>query len=368
MGWTEAWWYFRHCDFVRHALGRRYCSPCRLDSIFEIYVFSRCAASFPPAKITILAYLLSLSARATSSAAISRNLAPDMHRTSVSFNLFSSMLRIKLLPITSVVLLIEGALVTFCSWCSNSALRARRVSFSFSSRDSLFSSCDFSKFSTSHWFFWVSIMVFICSINVCKTSFVCLTSRAKCLHSEHGQTPISSGGSATHTKWYHFEQRQHLTISRLTAFSRYGHCAVQWCSSDMSLARSAMAPPSIVLAAWRGFIPVSWSDGGSFSTAGASFIPLTSSGTACSLSFSLCLFSSRRALSLFSSHMSHMTRSFSRRLTECFEILHWSQRHFSLDILILVIRELMVYTLTGLWNRRIHQWNTLGLFYQDRLT
>ena len=40
MGWTETWWYFRHCDFVRHALGRRYCSPCRLDSI-EIYVFSR---------------------------------------------------------------------------------------------------------------------------------------------------------------------------------------------------------------------------------------------------------------------------------------------------------------------------------------
>ena len=204
--------------------------------------------------------------------------------------------------------------------------------------------CDFSKFNTSVWLLRVAMTVFICSINLFKTLFVCLTSGTKFLHSGHGQTPISSGGSDTHkviplgakTASDHLQIDSILTVWTLRCtvviigcVARHlGRCPSAYSARCMEGPFSGLVISSRVLHTHGSFV---------------SFVHILRNCmfTVIKLLSPLIL----RARNLFSSHMSHMSRPFSRRLTQSFEILHWSQRQFSFDILIVVVRESMANTL-----------------------
>ena len=178
---------------------------------------------------------------------MSRIFAPDNDWTSDRSILASSRFRTRLLPMTSVL----DAEILGAFWESHDDSRnlfSNSLFFADSSAFSFSSCCIFSsRFRFSAWWFSdcirnTSVSPFIAVTSFWISVFVDLTSRARCRQSGHGHTPNSSGGNATHFRWYHLAHKQHRTISKSAARPCTLQSSIQWRSANTGFSGGGAAP------------------------------------------------------------------------------------------------------------------------------
>ena len=238
---------------------------------------------------------------------MSRILAPDNDQTSDWSILASSRFRTR--PMINVLDL-EILSAFWESYDDSQNLFSSSLFFVESSAFSFSSCCSFSsRFRFSDWWFSdcihnISVSPFIAVTSFWISVFVDLTSRARCRQSRHGHTPNSSGGNATHFRWYYLAHKQHPTISRSAARPWTSQSSIQWRSANTGFSGGGVVPDVCELwfPSWSSSSP----DPGRASSAG-SFVTSTVR--------SLLLRSCHWARSWFLSHESHIVRLFDRAFT-----------------------------------------------------
>ena len=194
------------------------------------------AQLLPPHMSMIFPYLMVLlSDFSFSSLWMSQTFAPRRHTTSVFIIRFSSIFRIRLEPISKVLLLDWRSCARWFSYTRrvfslvSAVICSRKTAFSVFSEETSFTAASRSC--------WVSLSVRVNKVTALSISddkessfsFVVRRSSPRCRHTKHDQKPnVSSFDISRHLMWYQAMHRQHLTMSPPPRPFLCLHPGMQW--------------------------------------------------------------------------------------------------------------------------------------------